>query len=350
VSQISPPIRIALVLAVAVLGVYMLFLRPKPVEAPPPAPAAPNLETDAPAVSQPGKLAEKAQDAAKASEDHDARVQKKLDEVDGGEVAPGTAGAAKVKPGAPAAAGAVAADLKGLPKPVAAALRKRQVLVLLFWNGRSADDKAVHAALEHVDRWNGRVSVQSAPISRIARYGRIARGVDVQQSPTVVVADPNLRAETLVGYVDAATINQTVVDALRSGGVMFTSSYLRAVDKACWQHGNALHAIPDFYGGGSMRRADRRVSRYLARYQAFVADFRAVKAPKKYAAFKAASLNDLAAGGAVMASFSSTVTPSASVAAVVAAERRYKAMARPIEKRFNRRFDAQGLYRCGSQF
>ena len=69
VSQISPPIRIVLVLAVAVLGMYMLFLRPKPVEVPPPTPAAPNLETDAPAVSEPGKLAEKAQEAAKASEE-----------------------------------------------------------------------------------------------------------------------------------------------------------------------------------------------------------------------------------------------------------------------------------------
>ena len=203
VSQISPPIRILLVLTVALLGVYMLFLRPKPVEEPPPTPAAPNLETDAPAVSQPGKLAEKAQEAAKASEEHDARVQNKLDEVDGGEAAAGTAGAAKVKPGAPAAAGAVAAELKGLPKPVATALRKHQVLVLLFWNGRSADDKAVHAALKRVDRWNGHVSVQSAPIAKISRYGRIARGVDVQQSPTVVVADRNLQAETLVGYVDA---------------------------------------------------------------------------------------------------------------------------------------------------
>jgi hypothetical protein len=347
VSQISPPIRILLVLTVAVLGVYMLFLRPKPVDAPPPTPAAPNLETDAPAVSQPGKIVEKAQGAAKASEDHDARVQKKLDEVDGGETA---AGVAKVKPGAPAAPGAVAEDLKGLPKPVAAALRKNQVLVLLFWNGRSADDKAVHAALKHVDRWNGRVSVQSAPISRIARYGRIARGVDVQQSPTVVVADPNLQAVTLVGYVDAATINQAVVDALRNGRAMFTSSYLRDVDRICWQHGNALHAIPDVYGGGSVRRADRRLSRYVTRYQDFVAAFRSVKAPKRYAGFRAASLDDLAAGGAIMASFSSSLTPSTGVAALIASEARFKTEARPVQKRVNSRFDAHGLYRCGSQF
>jgi hypothetical protein len=347
VSQISPPIRIALVLAVAVLGVYMLFLRPKPVEAPPPEPAAPNLETDAPAVSEPGKIAEKAQGAVEASEGHDARVQKKLDEVAGDEVA---GAAAKVKPGTPAAAGAVAGDLKGLPRPVARALRRQQVLVLLFWNGRSADDKAVHAALKRVDRWNGRVSVQSAPIARISRYGRIARGVDVQQSPTVVVADRNLQAQTLVGYVDAATINQAVVDALRSSGGMFTSSYLRAVDKVCWQHGNVMHAIPSFSGDASVRRADRYMDRYHARFQDFVADFRSVKAPKRYAAFKAAALDDLAAGGALMTRFKDSVTPSSTAVSLVAPLQHYRAEARPIEKRFDRRFDAQGLYRCGSQF
>ena len=238
----------------------------------------------------------------------------------------------------------MAEDLNGLPKPVARALRRHQVLVLLFWNGRSADDKAVHAALKRVDRWNGRVSVQSAPISRIAR------GVDVQQSPTVVVADSNLQAETLVGYVDAATINQVVVDSLRNSGGMFTSSYLRAVDKVCWQHGNALHAIPNIYGGGSVPRADRYMSRYHARFLDFVADFRAVKAPKKYAAFKAASLHDLAAGGAIMTSFSRSVTPSSSVAGVLASQRSFRAAAQPIQKRVDRRFDAHGLYRCGSQF
>ena len=346
-SQISPPIRILLVLTVAVLGVYMLFLRPKPVEAPPPAPAAPNLETDAPAVSEPGKLAEEAQGAAKAAEDNDARLQGKLDEVDGGEVA---SGAAKVKPGAPAAAGAVAEDLKGLPKPVAAALRRHQVLVLLFWNGRSADDQAVHAALKRVDRWNGRVSVQSAPISRIARYGRIARGVDIQQSPTVVVADPNLRAETLVGYVDAATINQAVVDALRNSTGLFASAYLREVDALCVGHSNAVAGVPNFYGGGSLKKADARLTTVDWRITRFIADFKAVTAPKPWKGYHAAATSDLVAFDAVVSRYAADVTAGSTVAALLAAERRYLAAGRPVAERIDRRFDRRGLFRCGSDF
>ena len=56
-SQISPPIRILLVASFAVLAVYMLFLRPK-AEVAPPATPAPNVQTGAPAVSQPGKIAQ----------------------------------------------------------------------------------------------------------------------------------------------------------------------------------------------------------------------------------------------------------------------------------------------------
>src|SRR4029078_8818852 len=96
------------------------------------------------------------------------------------------------------------------------------VVLLSVANGKPDDDKAVHAALKKVDRWDGRVSVQTASIKKISKYGRIARGVDVEQSPTVVVADTRLAAETLVGYVDAETIDQSVVDALRNSGGLFT--------------------------------------------------------------------------------------------------------------------------------
>jgi hypothetical protein len=110
-----------------------------------------------------------------------------------------------------------------------------------------------------------------------------------------------------------------------------------------------MHAIPDFYGS-TAGRADRRMIRYHAQFQDYAAAFRSLKAPKRYAAFKAATLQDLAAGGAVMASFGNSVTPSSSLAGLIAAQRSFKAEARPIEKRVNRRFDAHGLYRCGSQF
>jgi hypothetical protein len=319
VSQISPPLRIVLLLALAVLGVFMLFLRPKSEVAAPP--AKPNIETQAPATSAPSTPAETTQ-----------------------------SGVTEAKPDAPAQPTAVDAELKGLPKPVAAALRHQKVLVLLFWNGRSADDRAVHAALKHVDRWNGRVSVQSAPIARIADYGRIARGVDVEQSPTVVVTDSQLRAETLVGYVDARTIDQAVVDALRNTTGLFASAYLRDVDALCVRYSNALAGVPDFYGGGSMKRADARLTAVDNRVERFVHDFKAIDVPQRWKAYQAASLADLKTFDGILSQYASAVTPTTSLASLLASEQQYKADARPVSKRINHRFDRKGLLRCGSDF
>lgn len=341
-SQISPPIRILLVLTVAVMGVYMLFLRPKPVEVPPSTPAGTS-------VSDPGKIRDAAEDAVDATNSQLAE-QESVDGVDAGETAAGTATA---KQGGTAKAGAAATpaeDLKGLPKPVRKAIRDDKVLVLLFWNEKSADDRAVRAALGKVDRWDGRVFVKAAPLKQISKYGRIARGVSVEQSPTVVVADRDLKAETLVGYVDSATIDQAVVDAFRNTTGLFTSSYLRAVDKVCVGAGSRMHALPDYYGGGSIHRADRRVRRFHAAYLDFLAAFKGVKAPKRFAAFRSASIADLTAGGAAIAAYSNAVGPKASVPALLAAERRYQTASRRIAKRFDRRADSHGLYRCGSQF
>jgi hypothetical protein len=87
VSQISPPIRIVLVAAIAFIGAYMLFLRPKD-EVTPPAEPAPNVQTDAPAVSKPGKVVEAAQGAVAAANGQ-LEQQESVDGVDAGEAAAG---------------------------------------------------------------------------------------------------------------------------------------------------------------------------------------------------------------------------------------------------------------------
>jgi len=349
VSQISPPIRIVLVCAIGFLGAYMLFLRPK-TEVTPPADPAPNVQTSAPAVSQPGKVAEAAQGAVEAANGQ-LQSQESVDGVDAEESASGASTTTKTTdPAATAAAAATSADLAGLPKPVARAIRKQQVLVLLFWNGKSADDKAVHAALKKVDRWDGRVSVQTASIKKISKYGRIARGVDVEQSPTVVVADTQLRAETLVGYVDAETIDQSVVDALRNSGGLFTDAYLKKVDKVCVTYSNRVATIPNFYGGGSVKKMDARLTTYDRTIQNLMADFRAIKAPKKWAKFKAATAKDMAAVELQIGGFAAAVKPNSTVSSVVASQQTFRAAAQPANKSMNKRFDSKGLYRCGSAF
>jgi hypothetical protein len=350
VSQISPPIRIVLVAAIAFLGAYMLFLRPKDAVVPPADPA-PNVQTGAPAVSQAGKVAQAAQGAVKAA-DGQLQAQQSVDGVDAEESAAGSKTTTESgAPTTPAAPAKPSLDLAGVPKPVGKAIRQNKVLVLLFWNKRSADDQAVHAALAHVDRWHGRVAVQSASIKKISKYGRIARGVDVEQSPTVVVVDRSLRATTLVGYVDSDTIDQAVVDALRADGPLFTDAYLRKVDKVCVQHSNHVGAIPNYwFDGTNTKQLDARMNTFDRAIKAFVADFSEIKAPKKWAAFKRSAIADLGVLEGQTAHFAAAVTPNTSKAAVIAAAYRYDKDLTPIGKRFNHRFDAQGLYRCGSAF
>jgi hypothetical protein len=56
--------------------------------------------------------------------------------------------------------------------------------------------------------------VASAPVSQLARFAGITRGVQVLQSPTIVIVDPNRKASTITGYTDATEIDQAVTDAL----------------------------------------------------------------------------------------------------------------------------------------
>jgi hypothetical protein len=347
VSQISPPIRILLVLAVAVLGAYMLFLRPKPVETPPADPA-PNVQTGAPAESEPGKIAEAAQGAVEASNGQ-LKSQESVDGVDAGEAAAATGTTTESGTnGAKASAAATAVDTKGLPKPIAKAIRHNKVLVLLFWNRKSADDKAVHAAIKNVDRWNGRVYVGSASIKQIAKYGRISRGVDVEQSPTVVVADPELRAETLVGYVDSKTIDQAVVDALRNTTGLFTDAYLRKVDRVCASFSSDLGAVP--------HRITTSPSAYMTMVGGFTttverlaADFAAVKAPAKWRSFRSATVADHTALIALYHQWGAALGKHPTRAQIHSVYNRFHPRESAILTKYDRRMNGERLFLCGEQ-
>jgi hypothetical protein len=343
VSQISPPIRILLVCAVGFLGAYMLFLRPK-AEVIPPADPAPNVQTGAPAVSEPGKIAEAAQGAVDSA-NKQLESQESVDGVDAGEAAAGTATGTKAAPQGAAAAAANGVDLKGLPKPIAHAIRKHQVLVLLFWNGKSADDKAVHAAVKKVDRWDGRVYVGTAPIKQIAKYGLIARGVDVEQSPTVVVADSTLHAETLVGYVDTLTIDQVVVDAFRNTTGLFTSAYLRKIDRTCGHASSHLWAIPS---PDAVAQVPAFLSSARGRWQRFQAEFKAIPAPKRFRALKRATVADNAAAAGVLTDWMAYLGSKPSAPRLVASLNKFAPRWHAIGKRYNRRMDDKHVLACGT--
>ena len=344
VSQISPPIRILLVLTVAVLGVYMLFLRPKPEEIPP-------LEPSGPSVTQPGQVRDAAEDAVDAANDQLAQ-QESVDGVDAGESAAATqAGTKKAQPGKAQAGAAAepAQDLKGLPKPLRKAIRDDKILVVLFSNRKSYDDKAVEKALTKVNKWDGKVYVHTAPLRKISRYGRIARGVNVEQSPTVVVADHTLKAETLVGYVDRGRIDQAVVDARRNTTGLYVDSYLKAVDKVCFAHSNRWDSVPSSGNLFTPRKLDREMAEASAVFASFAADFKAIDAPKKWQAFRAATIKDLDDTSGAIQKLSVSITPKSKWTDIIAAAIA-TISAGPAEKRANERFAAANLPRCGRQF
>ena len=99
----------------------------------------------------------------------------------------------------------------GLPRSVARALAARRTIVLLFRQG-AADDAATAGALAGARGVKG-VSVFSAPIERLGRYGAVISGLGVAQAPAIAVVGRDRQAQLVEGFVDAGTLRQLVMDA-----------------------------------------------------------------------------------------------------------------------------------------
>ena len=237
-SQVSPPLRIALVAAIAFLGVWTFFLSPQPESPVAADPAA--VATSGPPVipTDPAAAREAAKNASTTVAAADARAGalsesagSPTDLALGGPAATGaaagattaqSAAATTAAPGAaPSTAPAPAIELNRealakLPVDVRRAVEADKVVAILFWNSRAPEDRRVRRALRDANTHGERVFVRAAPVSDIARYAPVTRGVDVAQSPTLVVVDADLHAEALVGYVARTTIRQALSDALRA--------------------------------------------------------------------------------------------------------------------------------------
>jgi hypothetical protein len=175
-TSLPRPLLIALLGTVAVAGVFLLTRGGSDQAAAPPAPA-PAPETSAPAPS--------------------------------GTAAPPAAGRAE-----PGRSAADRPRRRTLPAPVQRALDANKVLVLLFWNPRGVDDRSVKSAVDGLSRGSGKVAVFSDRPKNLARYTKITAGVDVTQTPTLVVVDRQGEARKATGYLDPDTVEQYVVDAL----------------------------------------------------------------------------------------------------------------------------------------
>lgn len=96
-----------------------------------------------------------------------------------------------------------------------AALDRGKAVVLLFWSRAATDDRAVRAAVRKVDRRGGKVLVGSARLTDVARFESITSGVQITQSPTVLVISPARQARRIVGLTTVRELDQAVADALR---------------------------------------------------------------------------------------------------------------------------------------
>ena len=240
-SQISLPFRVALIAMLAVCAVWFTVLRPKSPAADAPLPAAPGTTGLAKDVAA-------AKGAATASDAANARV---LDAT-GGSAAKSapkpatTAGAkatakpatAKAAPAAkPVAAAAPTATPAAKAAPVAKpsdkaapaakaktatdpsapllrALDRNRAVVLLFWNHRGSDDRAVRQAAQSVDRHHGRVVVKVVPVASVGRYTAITKGVQILEAPTVLVIAPGGKARAIAGLTSTPELDQAVADVL----------------------------------------------------------------------------------------------------------------------------------------
>jgi hypothetical protein len=185
-----------------------------------------------------------------------------------------------------------------------------------------------------------------AHLSKISRYNRITRGAEVEQSPTVVVVDRELNARTLVGYVDTASIDQAVVDAMRNTDGLIKSPYLREVNQLCGRHTVASLTTSRPNGVGA------EVGSYVAAQERhwgeFASKFSALPAPKKFRAFKKATVADNTAINAALGTWSTALGPKPGAARIIPATTAFVRSAKPVVKRFNDRMDEQHVLACGT--
>jgi hypothetical protein len=210
--------RIALMVVLAFAGLWLVALRPKPAGDAAVPPASPPAVTSAP----------KKAEAAVAKANGTSARKEAAAEATGAPAAASKAAAPKPKPApAPAQAGATAGpaatpgpgtarkrDEAVKVKRVLADLAAKKVVVLLFWDRRSADDREVYRAVEASERRGGKVSVRAAPIERLGDYAPIVKDLTIASSPSVVVIDESKRATVLSGLTVTAEVDAAVRRAL----------------------------------------------------------------------------------------------------------------------------------------
>ena len=206
-AHVSRPVLILIAAAAILIALWLVALRPKPVSTSS-TPLAPT------------QVIPKATAAAATSNAANAKLNA-ASAGDGAAAAP-SAAAAPAATSATAAQKAAAAkvDVKAIKTgnrrndAVVRAIKSGKVVVLLFWDAKSADDIATRGALRDLDRHGGKVVVRVASIDDVAQYSAVTRGVKIAQSPTTVIIGRKGDARIIAGLSEPTELSQAVGDAL----------------------------------------------------------------------------------------------------------------------------------------
>lgn len=111
----------------------------------------------------------------------------------------------------------------GLPQSVVSAYDGGDVVALLVVQRKGTEDARLEAELQSV-RGRGDTSVFVVEAKDIARYSRIAEGVDLDRVPALVVIEPKRQAEgglptasISYGFRGTESVEQAIRDALYDG-------------------------------------------------------------------------------------------------------------------------------------
>ena len=269
-DKISLPFRIVLIVALLFAVLWFLVLRPKPVADVEPAATPPGVTGLANDVAKANKAVDASNAAAARREaaanavGHSSTTATTKSSATKPTAAAATTKAAKAakpakaapaaKPAAavakPAKPGLAADAAPGDPsRPLLASVDAGKVVVVLFWNKNASDDRATRRGLRSVDLHGGKVVASAVPIGDVGRYEAITRGVQVLESPTVLVIGAGGKARAITGYTQPKEIDQAVSDI---GGKGFEArkafhhtGFAKVADDACKDFGYALEQKSD---------------------------------------------------------------------------------------------------------
>lgn len=93
-------------------------------------------------------------------------------------------------------------------------LSQDKTVLILFWNQRAVEDRAVRNELQAVQRKLGKkVAVHYAHAKQVGEFGSVTHAVQVSQTPTLLIVNPKGQTSTRTGLIDAFAIEQAVREA-----------------------------------------------------------------------------------------------------------------------------------------